>query len=551
MEGNIPLIGKRKRKNIYLDNNALRPRNRKQRLWKKYKNTKSSFDHNKYVQCKNELRSLTRYLRTKHETLIASNCKKHPKKFWSYVHSKLKSRVRIPALIKTDGTSVSGEKEKANALNDYFCSVFTDEDLSNIPTPSKTHYRSVLSEVTITREMVLKKLRDLKPNKSPGLDGWHPFYLRELAEELCTPLSILYSKSIPEGAVSSDWIESLITAIHKKGSKSCMGNYRPIRLISVICKILESLIRDQIINHMEVNDLFANEQHGFVPKRDCMTNLLIAMEKWTQVIEDGGNIDIIYTDFAKAFDSVPHKRLLTKIESLGIRGDILQWIKAFLVGRKQKVCVDGVHSSWNPVKSGIPQGSVLGPLLFVIYINDMPTKIKSLCLLFADDAKIYNENSNVLQEDMKKLSEWSYKWQLPFNTKKCKSLHIGGKNNHHLYTMNDQELDQVTEEKDLGIIIDENLKFHKHTAAAAKKANFILGLIKRSFASLDSNILPLLYKALVRPHLEYGNLIWGPHFKGDQIKLEKIQRRATKLVPGIKDLTYEERMRALRLPSLA
>ena len=302
---------------------------------------------------------------------------------------------------------------------------------------------------------------------------------------------------------------------------------------------------------MEVNDLFANEQHGFVPKRDCMTNLLIAMEKWTQVIEDGGNIDIIYTDFAKAFDSVPHKRLLTKIESLGIRGDILQWIKAFLVGRKQKVCVDGVHSSWNPVKSGIPQGSVLGPLLFVIYINDMPTKIKSLCLLFADDAKIYNENSNVLQEDMKKLSEWSYKWQLPFNIKKCKSLHIGGKNNHHLYTMNDQELDQVTEEKDLGIIIDENFKFYKHTAAAAKKANFILGLIKRSFASLDSNILPLLYKALVRPHLEYGNLIWGPHFKGDQIKLEKIQRRATKLVPGIKDLTYEERMRALRLPSLA
>ena len=272
-----------------------------------------------------------------------------------------------------------------------------------------------------------------------------------------------------------------------------------------------------------------------------MTNLLLCMESWTKSIEDGYPVDIIYTDFAKAFDRVPHQRLLQKLKSVGIIGNTLNWIRSFLSGRKQRVRVEQEFSTWTTVKSGIPQGSVLGPILFVIFINDMPDEIKSMCQLFADDAKIFRDarssnDNKELQEDLEKLEDWSKRWQLPFNVKKCKSLHIGKRNEHHIYEMDGIKLEQVKDEKDLGVLIDDNLKFHKQTAAAIKKANSILGLIKKSFAKFNRINLPIIYKSLVRPHLEYGNLVWGPFFKEDVKAVEKVQRRATKLVPSISHL---------------
>ena len=273
------------------------------------------------------------------------------------------------------------------------------------------------------------------------------------------------------------------------------------------------------------------------------------------MVENGESIDIIYTDFAKAFDSVPHQRLLEKVRNFGITGNMHNWIKSFLSARKQRVCVEAELSSWACVKSGIPQGSVLGPTLFVIFINDMPDIVRSVRLLFADDTKIFRSikttsDNNILQEDLDAVINWSTRLQLPFNETKCKSLHIGKKNYCQTYKMNGYTLEQVTEEKDLGIIIDNELKFHKHTAMAIKKANRILGLIKKSFVNLDTNSLPLLYKTLVRLHLEYGDIIWGPHYKEDQKAIEKVQERATKLIPSIQDLPYEERSRQLNLPSL-
>ena len=232
-----------------------------------------------------------------------------------------------------------------------------------------------------------------------------------------------------------------------------------------------------------------------------------------------------------------------------------KWVRDFLRGRRQRVRVEADFSSWVPVKSGIPQGSVLGPSLFVIFINDMPDMIDSMCQLFADDAKVYRAIANQddkesLQSDLDKLSEWSIRWQLPFNVEKCKSLHIGSKNEHQIYNMNGQCLEQVKQEKDLGIVIDDELKFHQQTAAAIKKANGVLGVIKRSFALLDETIVPTLYKTLVRPHLEYGNVIWGPFYKEDIKAVETIQRRATRMIPTIKHLSYGRRLRELELPSL-
>ena len=186
----------------------------------------------------------------------------------------------------------------------------------------------------------------------------------------------------------------------------------------------------------------------------------------------------------------------------------------------------------------------------------MPGMIDSMCLLFADDTKVYRaiasqEDKEILQHDLDKLTEWSVTWQLPFNVDKCKSLHIGTKNEHHIYNMSKKCLEQVKQEKDLGIIIDDELKFHKQTAAAIKKANGVLGAIKKSFALLDETTLPMLYKTLVRPHLEYGNVIWGPFYKEDIKAIEKVQRRATKMIPALNNMSYNQRLHEIELPSLA
>ena len=200
-------------------------------------------------------------------------------------------------------------------------------------------------------------------------------------------------------------------------------------------------------------------------------------------------------------------------------------------------------------------GSVLGPLLFVIFINDLPDEVKyNICKMFADDCKIYglveNVNLNKLQVDLCTLEVWSKKWQLPFNAEKCKVMHFGKNNPEHYDVLNNHVLEKSEQEKDLGVIIEKKLKFHAHTAAAVKKANQVLGLIKRSYHSRDSYTIKTLYKPMVRPHLEYGNAIWGPNYSGDIKILEKIQRRATKMIIAIKDLHYEERLKELNLPSL-
>jgi ribonuclease P/MRP protein subunit RPP40 len=225
------------------------------------------------------------------------------------------------------------------------------------------------------------------------------------------------------------------------------------------------------------------------------------------------------------------------------------------VGRKQSVVINGTKSSLTDVKSGIPQGSVLGPLLFVVFINDMSSSVTSKCKLFADDSKIYGpvdteEGIQTIQKDLNQLVGWSDKWQMGHNVDKCKSLHLGNQNPGHQYVMNGNPLTKTSAEKDLGVMVDEDLKFHVHTAKVVSKAFQILAVVNKSFVNLDAFTLPLLYKTLVRPHLEYGNVIWGPHSKLDQKAVERVQRRATKMVPTLKDLPYESRLEQLNIPTL-
>ena len=254
------------------------------------------------------------------------------------------------------------------------------------------------------------------------------------------------------------------------------------------------------------------------------------------------------------FDTVPHQRLINKLQK-GICGKILGWIKDFLANRKQKVVINGTGSNWISVTSGIPQGSILGPILFTIYINDLPD-VQNIAKLFADDTKLYavmkeEEQQISLQNDIDSLLKLSDRWFkiLKFNKSKCKHVHLGP-NANIKYKMGESEIQQVTEEKDLGIIIDDKLKFKQHINQQTKKANQRLGMIKRSFDFMDKDIFLTLFKSIVRPHLEYGNSVWSVIYKKEAIQLENVQRRATKQIKNIQHKTYTQRLKYLGLPSL-
>ena len=318
-----------------------------------------------------------------------------------------------------------------------------------------------------------------------------------------------------------------------------------------------------MVEHLEKNKLINENQHGFVQGRSCTTQLLDVMDTWTRIIDEGGSVDVIYMDFQKAFDTVPHKRLLTKVKAHGIDNRVLAWVTDFLSDRKQTVVVNSAESKEAAVTSGIPQGSVLGPALFVLYINDLPLAVKNQIRLFADDTKIFTRSetegaTESLQEDLTRLQDWSSKWSLKFHPEKCHVVKLG-KKSEALYTMTGtNEADEgfeiiLTEnevEKDLGVNIDSKLKFREHVAQVTAKANQRVGIIRRSFDHLSEKTFLQLYKAQVRPILEYGHSIWQPYLKTLCQDLEDVQRRATGLLSSLKLKTYPERLEILQLPSL-
>ena len=321
-----------------------------------------------------------------------------------------------------------------------------------------------------------KRLIALKPDKSPGPDKIHPRVLRELASQVAYPLYIIFKKSLSDSELPASW---KLGHIHffKKG-------YRYVSLTSVVCKTLEHLVRADIMKHMWENKLLSDYQHGFVEDRSCTSQLLAVLEAWTRILDSGNAVDAIYLDFRKDFDTVPHKRLLPKLEGYGVTGKYLTWINAFLDGRKQRVIINGEESPWKDVTSGIPQGSVVGPVLFVIFINDPPDVMKQSVQMFADDTKMWSKISNLqdcvyLQEDIDKLQEWSKNWLVAFTATKCKIMRLRNNQIDYQYKMGENKLAEIISEKDLGIYIDNKLRLSDHVDAAVNKANRLVGLIKR------------------------------------------------------------------------
>ncbi|KAI8495249.1 hypothetical protein Bbelb_272350 [Branchiostoma belcheri] len=304
----------------------------------------------------------------------------------------------------------TNDDEKAEGLNKFFVSTFTKENTQSISEPTQRVYEEDLNSINVSVEDVSRRLKNLNPNKSPGPDNIHPRILKEIAEVLETPLQIIFTKSLKEGKLPREWKIGHITPIFRKGSKKSPSNYRPVSLTSVTGKVLDRIVRDRIVDHMKSNELFTKHQHGFLPGRSTVTQILECLEDWTESLDGGEPTDVIYLDFRKAFDSVPIQRLLTKIASYGIKGKLLQWIASFLSDRKQRVCVNAVLSSWAEVTSGVPQRSILGPVLFTVFVKDMPEAVTSQLKLFADDTKMYcpvtqEKHCEELQANLYKLEE--------------------------------------------------------------------------------------------------------------------------------------------------
>ena len=338
--------------------------------------------------------------------------------------------------------------------------------------------------------------------------------------------------------------------MYKKGTKGDPGNYRPISLTCVLCKVMESVIRDAIVEHLSKHDLIRSSQHGFMAGRSTVTNLLAYMETLTKLVDDGHAVDVLYLDFAKAFDKVPHSRLLAKCRGLGLGGRLLLWIERWLSDRKQRVILNGSFSAWADVLSGVPQGSVLGPTLFIIFINDIDLAIDvtgSFLFKFADDTKVgmvveTEDQRDELQSAIASLEQWSQEWQMMFNSSKCHILHLGNGNKKFEYVMGGQVLEEVESEKDVGVMIHQSLKPSLQCTRAAERANQVLGQLSRAVSYRDKQTFMKLYKVYVRPHLEYAVASWSPWLQSDKEMLEKVQRRAVNMVSNFQARNYQDKL---------
>ena len=500
-------------------------------------------------QCKKAVRNSKR----KFEQKLAKDTNKKP--FNAYLRSKTKIKSGVGPLID-NGKLITDNKEMAKILNDYFSTVFVND--TNGPTnPPQASGCPSLENITVTKKQVTEKIENLKKTNSCGPDGITNLILHTFKNEVAGPLTKIFNKSLSSGTVPEDWKYANVTPIFKKGSKGKAENHRPIALTSVPCKILESLIKDIIVDHLDMHNLIKSSQHGFRKGRSCTTNLLDFLEKVIKNVDQNIPMDIIYLDFSKAFDKVAINKLISKIVSMNIKGSILEWIKSWLRGRKQRVVLNGKYSDWIDVLSGVPQGSVLGPLLFLIFINDLDEAAPLLQILskFADDTKLGHtvssqEDQALLQEQLDAVFKWSQDWSMQFNVDKCKVMHVGHRNQEFDYFMDGKPLKKVDNERDIGVKIDQSLKPGVQCREASRIAMAVLNQIARTFHYRDRITFLNLYKRYVRVHLEFSTPAWNPWQIGDINMLEKVQRKAVSMISGLRSVSYEEKLKELNLLSL-
>ena len=322
-----------------------------------------------------------------------------------------------------------------------------------------------------------------------------------MAPSIAPALTLIFQASYDQGQFPDDLKRANVTPLYKKGDKSKAANYRPVSLTSTCCKIMEHIVHSHLMKFLESNKILSDHQHGFRKRRSCETQLLITMHDLAAGLDRRQQIDAILLDFSKAFDKVPHQRLAAKLHHYGIRDQTLSWIKTFFADRSQQVVLDGKSSSAAPVASGVPQGTVLGPLLFLIYINDLPSRVSSSIRLFADDCLLYrviknHQDAELLQTHLDQLQERERDWQMLFNPDKCEHIRITNKRKiiQTSYTIHGQQLKETAQAKYLGVTIYSKLSWNSHVDLVTKRANQTTAFLRRNLSCCSETRCQVLFQ---------------------------------------------------------
>lgn len=436
------------------------------------------------------------------------------------------------SITRLDGCPNDSLSEIAETFADAFASVFTIDNNQHPTYP--VHPTHQIDSIVFDAKGVLKQLLALNPRKSCGPDQLSPSLLKFIAHYIYRPLTKIFQHSYDTHTAPNDWKIAHVIPIYKKGSRTAPLNYRPISLTSIISKIFEHVLSHNIHNYLDEHELLYYDQHGFRVKHGCDTQLLNTITDFVEYYDNNIPVDIAVLDFAKAFDVVSHSKLCNKISAMGIHRKTCLWIKNWLSKRTLSVTINGTTSSPRAILSGVPQGSVLGPLLFLIFINDMPDFISSGSLkLFADDSLLYlpihhPSDANLLQQDLNCLLDWATSFQMKFNVSKCEHMRISRSTNvsNVSYSMHSNSLKSVDTIKYLGITIDSRLSFEQHILNICKKANNILHMLMRNLKKAKPKTRETAFKTICRPILEFATHSWSPY----KLKLinfiENINRKA-------------------------
>lgn len=502
----------------------------KKRAHIKYKLTADPFDYRTFSLLRAKFKFLSKKCYREYVSCTEKSFVQDPSKFWKFVRHN-KSNSGIPATMRFNDSAASDNSGVANLFSDYFSTVYATGNarVHDVPLPT---FSDLPNNVAFSLEDISVGLSRLKNINSVGPDGLSGYFLFNLTSELTLPLWILFKRSLDERVFPSIWKLSSVTPIFKSGDKDDVKNYRPISILSHLAKLFESLV----VHHIQpsVNQILVQEQHGFRPCRSVVTNLLLFTNFVSSVIEKRSQVDVIYLDFAKAFDRVNHASLLTILEASGFGEPLLSWFKSYLSDRVQFVKINNIKSNIVTIPSGVPQGGHLSPLLFALFINGISSVLKHCqFLIFADDIKIFlriNSSNDciVLQSELDCLANWVRDLGLEFNVSKCESMSFSRVRVpiNFLYSINGTPLTPVSSKTDLGIVFASNLSFQKHIMTTSCRALKTLGFLKRMASEFKLvRSLKTLYCALVRSIVEFGSIIWNPMTSLERNQNERVQRK--------------------------
>ena len=495
--------------------------------------------------------------------------KSDPKAFYKYAKKFKKSKSQIKLLAKKDGSITSDVKEMANLFQEQFKSVFSDPSASNksIPEPANSPLQNLLSDINFSSLDVISAIDDVNENSSCADNHIPAIVLKKCKYPLSHPIKLMWQDSFDSGQVPAFYKEQTIAPVYKKGSKSIAKNYRPISLTSHVMKTFERILRKKMVDFLEENNLICNNQHGFRSGKSCLSQLLVHFDTILNNGLEGLETDVIYLDFAKAFDKVDHEILIRKLSNFGIRGALLKWLTSFLENRYQTVHINGQKSHRCIVKSGVPQGTVLGPILFLLFINDINECLQhSLSSNFADDSRILRGISGVsdtklLQEDILHAANWSKTNNMELNEEKFQFIshkfkrtfldHLPFSQVHCSYTTAEGNvLEPLDDLLDLGIQVSSDLSWSKHIRIIVDKARQCLAWALSVFFDRSCNTMMTLYRSFIRSRLEYCCPLWHTRNIGDIQVLESVQRTFTSRIIGMERLNYWQRLQKLKLSSL-